>query len=861
MRALPLLALALLACGEKEPVDSAEADNDGDGYTVSDGDCDDADASAYPGAAEVCDEVDNDCDGEVDLGASDAGTYYSDGDGDGFGAPDQPVEACAQPEGAVADNTDCDDNNNTIHPGADEYCDDLDHDCNGTPDDAYAVDAPTAYADLDGDGYGDPEGEVIACETPFGFVSDDTDCDDSDADTYPGADELCDGVDRDCNGTVDDDYALDAGTWYADADNDLFGDAATATAACAAPEGYVDDDQDCDDALPQVNPDAEERCDDLDNDCDGDVDWGHRVPTDYADIQTAIDDLSQGAVICVEAGTYSENIDFQGRDVTVQGTEGSQSTTIQGDGSGPVVTFENEEGSDSHLIGFTITGGEAQYGAGVYISGASPSLTELVIEGNTCDLENEYCRGVGLFVNGGDPLVMQLEVRDNVAGSYGCYGTGAYFNDSEAVVQGLLVEGNRCEGSNSSYGMLSFRNDADVALSQVIVRDNTTDIRNVYGAALYAYNGSDVVLDNVIIAGNEGVGEFTYGTILINGNGQYIELNQAVVHGNTLEASGTHNGSALWTNDDALSVTNSVLSGNLETGAAAVSGGVYFSTSSTSSSFAYTDVWGNDGAGFVNTTDPSGSDGNISIDPGFADVSGADPALWDLTLDSASPLIDAGDPSVSDPDGSTSDIGAYGGPGAADWGWAASIEAVNAGSLSEGYVVEVEGLVVTALYGYGFAAQDPNASAAAGSGIQVYTGGPPGVRRGWEVTVVGEISDYYGADQLVAEDWWVTGFAGEPAPTEVSVAEALDESYENVLITLTDGSLDDAAYDCSADGACSDANLWTVTDGTNESLILYDVYYEDADWVDWIGTLPVTGVMGYRWNRPRLQPRDAGDFQ
>ncbi|MCB9746711.1 MAG: putative metal-binding motif-containing protein, partial [Alphaproteobacteria bacterium] len=117
MRALPLLALALLACGEKEPVDSAEPDNDGDGYTVTDGDCDDNNDTIFPGAAEVCDDLDNDCDGEVDVGATDAGTFYADGDGDGFGAPDQPIEACAQPEGAAADGTDCDDNNHTLYPG------------------------------------------------------------------------------------------------------------------------------------------------------------------------------------------------------------------------------------------------------------------------------------------------------------------------------------------------------------------------------------------------------------------------------------------------------------------------------------------------------------------------------------------------------------------------------------------------------------------------------------------------------------------------------------------------------------------------------------------------------------------------
>ncbi|MBM3963032.1 MAG: hypothetical protein FJ306_14195, partial [Planctomycetes bacterium] len=101
-----------------------------------------------------------------------------------------------------------------------------------------------------------------------GFVGDD-DCNDSDAAVNGGAVEVCDGVDNDCDGQIDEDVQ---DTWYADADGDGFGDAASATLGCEPPAGAVPSGTDCDDGDPQTAPDADERCDGVDNDCDGAID-------------------------------------------------------------------------------------------------------------------------------------------------------------------------------------------------------------------------------------------------------------------------------------------------------------------------------------------------------------------------------------------------------------------------------------------------------------------------------------------------------------------------------------------------------------------------------------------------------------
>ena len=276
--ALPLLLLSLAACRTPakdgvggvlgDGLQSGE-DNDGDGFPA-DEDCNDSDAAINGGAVELCDGIDNDCDGEIDEDVDQL--WYADTDGDGFGDPEATTAGCEQPEGAVPNGSDCDDADPAIFPGAEELCDGRDNDCDGTLDDDGTL---TAYLDQDGDGYGDPAALVEVCALGPGQVDNNEDCDDEEPAAFPGNAEVCDEADNDCDGLIDEDVTT---VYWADLDGDGFG-GLTATEACAPPAGYAEAEGDCDDSVAEVNPEADERCNGTDDDCDGDIDEPDAIDT------------------------------------------------------------------------------------------------------------------------------------------------------------------------------------------------------------------------------------------------------------------------------------------------------------------------------------------------------------------------------------------------------------------------------------------------------------------------------------------------------------------------------------------------------------------------------------------------------
>jgi hypothetical protein len=642
-------------------------DADGDGWTVESGDCDDDDPHTWPGVAELCDGEDNDCDGIVPDDEADAdgdGVMACDGDCDDLVADLNLDEADA--DGQTTCDGDCDDGDPAVYAGGTEVCNGIDDDCDGT--------VPADEEDADADG-------VMICEG---------DCDDTDPAVHEGSPEICNGgIDDDCDPSTDEN---------ADDDGDGF-------SLCHG---------DCDDTDAASNPDALEMCDGQDDDCDGVVDDGCitcdlEVPAQYSSIQTAIDAGAVGASVCVAPGTYTEILDFHGQAVRVVGTAGAAATIVDGNGAGPVVTFENNEGAWSILQQLTITGGSATRGGGVYIHMASPQLLDVAVTGNEA---SEW--GGGIYLDMASPTIEGGLVSDNEARGYVVGGGIALTNASDATLRDVVIRDNLADGdvygtdagggiyaldsildldgvqiidnatgwgySDTGGGGIRLRN-STARLHGVVIDGNATHT-NDPGAGLSAA-ASAIEITNSRISGNLHASHGG-GLALLDGSSAIL-INVAVI-GNDAE---TGHGGGFYLDDSDLSLTNAAIVGNT---AAQQGGGVHLLTSDYTAVNTILDnnmasgtgggIFG-DGAGtfdvtwcavdwnppenFYGVTDPTGAAGNIAASPLFLDDSYPDPDVWDLHLETTSPLVDAGDPTILDPDSTPSDIGIYGGPDVEDF--------------------------------------------------------------------------------------------------------------------------------------------------------------------------------------------------
>jgi hypothetical protein len=683
-------------CNDLDP-DLDPADLDADGYATCDGDCDDDDPAIHPGAVEICNMLDDDCDGMPGNDEAD-----EDGDTDPWCTDCDDTDPALNTLDTDGDtwttcDGDCDDSQAWVNPmvtdlvgdGYDQNCDDIDG------------------MDLDGDGEASVASGGTDCDDTDpnannndgdndGWTGCDGDCDDTDPQAYPDRAELCDLVDNDCDGDVDEDTSEDGDGdgWFAcqgdcdDLDIDVFP---------GAPElcdlidndcdgllgpGEEDDDGDgwtvcegdCDDGDMYVNPHAAELCDGLDSDCDGAADDGclscdWTVPTDAASIGLALDGAADGDVICIEPGLYSEQVGI-GYSVVLAGLAGSRATVIDGAQAGVVVEISDTAGPDTVLTGLGITGGlAAMYGGGVFVDGASPTLRklalwdnhatwgggvavydpseavleDLVFEDNSCDQW-----GGGLYIRGNatpsDVTVRRARFVHNDGGGYvGGGGMAVYGSQCQVQVEQLLFERNTAAGGGAMlvYG-------SEMTASQVWVQANHSET----GSAIFNYQGT-LLLENAALVANTGHGALESDSGITSLTNVTFVANQSSSVGGAVY----HDAS------DPLELTNVAISYN-----EAPNGGAGLWILGTGGLQAtHCNIWGNVGDDVDGATYTPGVDGNLSSEPYYLDTSHPNPEHWDLHLASYAPLVDAGEAGIVDPDGSPSDIGAYGGPGGASW--------------------------------------------------------------------------------------------------------------------------------------------------------------------------------------------------
>ena len=348
------------------------------------------------------------------------------------------------------------------------------------------------------------------------------------------------------------------------------------------------------------------------------------VPSDQPTIQQGIDVSVNADTVLVQPGTYNENINFNGKNITVaslflttQDTTYISQTIIDGNQEGSVVTFENDEDFTTVLCGFTITNGYNSIGGGIYCDNSSPNLENLKITNNFAT------DGGGIYCICSSLNLLNLKITNNSASE----GGGINFYETDSMIENVVISDNA--GCMNGGGIYSFN--SELNFLNVSITGNSAGIGWIMaqGGGAYLCGGTQT-FKYVNISGNSAIDEYEFSAY---GGGVYCNGNHLIFENVTMCGNSADNGCGIFNSNSSsnLSVLNSILwdSNHFETGSVTAT---------------FSDVLG----GWVGI-------GNINKDPLFLD-----PQIGNYHLTENSPCIDAGVPGeLFDPDGTIKDIGAF----------------------------------------------------------------------------------------------------------------------------------------------------------------------------------------------------------